>query len=665
MRSAGLLAAWTGFALLLAVLPLVFASPVAVTILNQMGISIVFALSYNMLLGQGGMLSFGHAAYFGLGGFFAVHVMNGVDHHAWPIPLPVLPVLGGVFGFLFALVIGSFSTRRAGTVFAMISLGIGELIAACSIILVVFFGGEEGVSADRTMGPEVLGHDFVSEIEVYVLTAAIVFAATGLMYLFSRTPAGRMANAVRDNAERAEFLGYSQRMVRFISFCASGFFAGVAGGLFAINYEILTEENLSLAASGWVLLMAYIGGVGYFVGPIVGAVLLTLLQTVLSVHTDIWRLYLGILFLLTVMYLPTGLTGLLMMHGPAWQAGRLGRLAGPYARASLPLLALVAGVIALLEMAHHLNAGGSAAAVWTVFGAEIALAAAWPWLLAAGLVVLGSWGLRRCLPELRAAWGEARVTEAAVAMTAALSLRQVAKSFGMTEIIRGVDLEVEAGERHAIIGPNGAGKSTLFHLISGRHGLSDGSIALNGIDITGMAPYEIARLGLSRSFQVTNIFPRLSVFENVRSAMLWTRGYRYSFWHLIDRQHGLNDAVDAVLADIGLEGRRDVPAGILAYAEQRALEIAITVASGADVIMLDEPTSGMSRAETAAMVELIRRVTEGRTLLMVEHDMGVVFDLADRISVLVYGRIIATGPPDEIRANPEVQEAYLGSVAAP
>ena len=249
-------------------------------------------------------------------------------------------------------------------------------------------------------------------------------------------------------------------------------------------------------------------------------------------------------------------------------------------------------------------------------------------------------------------------------MTAALALRQVTKNFGLTEIIRGVDLEIDAGERHAIIGPNGAGKSTLFHLISGRHAVTDGRVYLHGDDITGRAPYEIARLGLSRSFQVTNIFPKLSVFENVRSAMLWNRGYRYSFWHLIDRQHGLNDAVDAVLSEIGLDRRRDVPAGILAYAEQRALEIAITVASGADVIMLDEPTAGMSRAETAEMVALIRRVTEGRTLVMVEHDMGVVFDLADRISVLVYGRIIATGPPDEIRANADVREAYLGQAVS-
>ncbi|MGI9508492.1 MAG: branched-chain amino acid ABC transporter permease [Geminicoccaceae bacterium] len=411
LSSVARIAIWAGFALLLVLLPLAFASPVAITILNQMGISVLFALSYNMLLGQGGMLSFGHAVYFGLGGFFAVHVMNAVGDDGWPIPLPLLPLFGGLFGLLFAAVVGSFSTRRAGTVFAMISLGIGELIAACSIIFVVFFGGEEGISADRTMGPKVFGYDFVSEIEVYGLTAAIVFLATALMYLFSRTPAGRMANAVRDNAERAEFLGYSQRHVRFISFCASGFFAGVAGGLFAINYEIVTEENLNLATSGWVLLMVYIGGVGYFIGPMIGAVLLTLLQTVLSNHTEIWRLYLGLLFVLTVMCAPSGLTGLVMMHGPAWQASRLHRLTWPYARALLPLIAFVAGGVALLEMTHHLNASGTAAATWVVFGREIALGSAWPWLIAVVSCLSGLYGLARLASELREAWASANSLE--------------------------------------------------------------------------------------------------------------------------------------------------------------------------------------------------------------------------------------------------------------
>ena len=246
-------------------------------------------------------------------------------------------------------------------------------------------------------------------------------------------------------------------------------------------------------------------------------------------------------------------------------------------------------------------------------------------------------------------------------MSAALELRDVAKSFGKTEIINGVHLAIERGERHAIIGPNGAGKSTLFNLVSGRFPVSAGRIFLNGEDITGLAPHEINRKGLSRSFQVTNIFHRLSVFENIRCAVLWSLGYRYSFWQ---RLNGLADArerAEEIMEAIGLARRRDTLAGVLSYAEQRALEIGITIAGGAEVILLDEPTAGMNRTETAHAVELIRRVTEGRTLVMVEHDMSVVFGLADRVSVLVYGEVIATDVPERIRANRAVQEAYLGT----
>jgi branched-chain amino acid transport system ATP-binding protein len=243
----------------------------------------------------------------------------------------------------------------------------------------------------------------------------------------------------------------------------------------------------------------------------------------------------------------------------------------------------------------------------------------------------------------------------------AICLQGLKKNFGASEIIRGVDLDIHRGERHAIIGPNGAGKSTLFHLISARLPITSGTIELKGEDVVGLKPFEINRKGLSRSFQITNIFHNLSVFENLRCAVLWSLGYRYSFWR---RLAGLKDArhrAEAVMEDIGLAKRRDTPAGILSYAEQRALEIGITIASGADVILLDEPTAGMSNTETEEAVALIRRVTEGKTLVMVEHDMGVVFGLADRISVLVYGQIIATDAPAAIRCNAAVQEAYLGT----
>ena len=248
-------------------------------------------------------------------------------------------------------------------------------------------------------------------------------------------------------------------------------------------------------------------------------------------------------------------------------------------------------------------------------------------------------------------------------MNAAIELKGVTKSFGNTEIIRGVDLAVPRGERHAIIGPNGAGKSTLFNLISGRYPVSQGEILLNGVVITGLAPFQINRKGLSRSFQVTNIFQRMSVFENIRCAVLWALGYKYSFWH---RLGGLKDAnlrAEEVMESIGLKARRDTSAGVLSYAEQRALEIGVTIAGGAEVILLDEPTAGMSRTETSDAVELIRKVSQGKTLIMVEHDMGVVFDLADKISVLVYGEVIASDVPENIRGNRAVQEAYLGTEA--
>lgn len=243
----------------------------------------------------------------------------------------------------------------------------------------------------------------------------------------------------------------------------------------------------------------------------------------------------------------------------------------------------------------------------------------------------------------------------------ALELRDVRKNFGPTSIIRGVSLDVHKGERHAVIGPNGAGKSTLFNLISGRFAPSSGTIKLNGEEIAGLPPFQINRRGLSRSFQVTNIFPKLSVYENVRCSVLWSLGHRYNFWRSAEKLRDANEITEQTLEQIKMTARRNTPAGVLTYAEQRALEIGITIACGADVILLDEPTAGMSRSETESAVELIRSISRGKTLVAVEHDMGVVFNLADRISVLVYGEMIATDIPSRIRENKAVQAAYLGS----
>ncbi|MEL7098443.1 MAG: branched-chain amino acid ABC transporter permease [Pseudomonadota bacterium] len=407
MRAGTLITGWMPWviaAIVLILLPVVFQERSAITIMNQMAITVIFALAYNMLLGQGGMLSFGHAVYAGVGGFACMHIMNATEFFG-SFPLPVLPIFGGLVGMGLAMIVGSFSTRNAGTVFAMISLGVGELIAACSIIIVAFFGGEEGISGDRTYAQPFFGVEFLQQIEVYYLIAAWLLISALLMYLWTRTPMGRMANAVRDNPERAEFLGYSARWVRFYSFVASGFFAGISGALFAINYEILTEENLNATSSGLILLVTFLGGVGFFFGPIIGAVVFTLVQTVLSLETDLWALYAGALFVATVMYFPGGLAGLLMMHVPAIRLGKGSLLVMPYIKTLIPAGIGILGVCGLVEMLFHLRhgSGDEMTLFWTTFDSHSVV----PWLVFAAIAVVGIGIARRTAPDLKDAWNEA------------------------------------------------------------------------------------------------------------------------------------------------------------------------------------------------------------------------------------------------------------------
>ena len=401
MASIAKLSLWAGYLLVLLALPQFFDSILSISIFNQMAIAIIFALSYNMLLGQGGMLSFGHAVYFGLGGFLAVHTLILIENGSAYFSIIFIPLVGGIFGLLAAIFIGSFSTRKAGTVFAMISLGIGELIAASSLIFVSFFGGEAGVSGDRTFGPLFFGVDFTQDLQIYYLAAIWVFIATVCMYLFTQTPAGRMANAVRDNPERAEFIGYSARRVRFISFCASGLFAGIAGGLFALNYEFITEENLNAATSGRILLMAYIGGLGYFIGPIIGAVVLTLMNSLLSNYSELWLLYLGVLFLLTVMFLPRGFAGLIMMHQVAWLRGTLRRLALPYLITGIPAFIFILASIAMIELSH------TDGEVFHYLGVSLERGSSIDWMLVGGIAIAAFLATRKSLQQLKDAWEDA------------------------------------------------------------------------------------------------------------------------------------------------------------------------------------------------------------------------------------------------------------------
>ena len=349
-----LLLPWVGAALLLLVLPFVFSSGASLTMMSLMGFAIIFALSFNMLLGQTGMLSFGHAVYYGMGGFMTAHALNVIAAGKWPIPLPLLPLVGGLAGLFFAIVFGWVSTKRAGTAFSMISLGVGELVAACSLILRGFFGGEGGVSTSRTATLRLFDISFGPQIQVYYLIAAWCLLCMAAMYAFTRSPLGRMCNAVRDNPERAEFVGYSTQMVRFIAFCAAGMFAGIAGGLAAIHYEIVTSSVVGAGPSGYVLLMAYIGGVAVFIGPIIGAVLMTALQISLSDYTGAWLLYVGLMFVLMVMFAPWGLGGLILMHQPLIARGTWRSVVPAYAQVSVPILMLAVGGILLIETCHHL-----------------------------------------------------------------------------------------------------------------------------------------------------------------------------------------------------------------------------------------------------------------------------------------------------------------------
>ncbi|MGO8915257.1 MAG: branched-chain amino acid ABC transporter permease [Stellaceae bacterium] len=398
---------WIAAAALFAALPSVFASGTALTTMSLMGIMIVFALSYNMLLGQTGMLSFGHAVYYGLGGFLAVHAMNAVIGDALPVPVIVVPLVGAAAGLLFGIIFGSVSTRRGGTAFAMISLGIGELVASSALILRSFFGGEEGITTNRTRLLRLFDWSFGPQLQVYYLIAGWCLVCMVAMYALSRTPFGRMCNAVRDNAERAEFIGYNAQAVRFIAFCLAGGFAGVAGGLAAINFEIMNSVNVGAAQSGSVLLMTYIGGTGSFIGPVLGAVLITFLQLMLSDVTEVWQLYFGLLFIAMVMFAPTGIAGILMMHAPLWRARVLHRVVPAYLLAALPGLLGLAGVSLVIEMTYRLTVKADQGSAFRFLYQPVDAKSAAPWIVAALLVIGGFWLFRRARPMVGDAFGEA------------------------------------------------------------------------------------------------------------------------------------------------------------------------------------------------------------------------------------------------------------------
>ena len=386
----GRLVVWGGFAMLFVLAPLFFTSSLSVSLLSQVGIAIVACLSYNMLLGQGGMLSFGHAVYTGLASFVAIHALLGIADGSFPVPVSLIPLVGGAAGAAFAVVLGFVTTKKAGTPFAMITLGLGELVTAMALMIPEFFGGEGGVTANRVVGKPILGLTFGPQIQVYYLLAIYTVVCTAAMFAFTRTPLGRMLNATRDNPERVEFIGYSTQRVRYISFIIAGFFAGVSGGMYALNFEIATAEVVAAGRSGLYLLFTFLGGATFFFGPIIGAVLMVLGFALFSEVTKAWQLYLGLIFLFMVMYAPGGIASLIMMNVRVAMHRKLHRLWSWYGLLAAAVLVMLLGFGAMIEMVYHLQLGSDGGdSTLRYLGLTLDARGAVSWLGALAVAVVG------------------------------------------------------------------------------------------------------------------------------------------------------------------------------------------------------------------------------------------------------------------------------------
>ena len=384
---------WSLFAIALIVAPMLFRSSLALTMLSQIGYLIIICLSYNMLLGQGGMLSFGHAVYTGLGSFIAIHAMNMATKGSAGIPLVLIPLVGGLAGAFFAILLGIVTTKKSGTTFAMITLGVGELVAAMALMFPEFFGGEGGITTDRVYGTPFFGITFGPAIQVYYLIAAYCFVCTAAMFAFTGTPLGRILNAVRDNPERVEFIGYNTQRVRYFAFIIAGFFAGIGGGLATINFEIITgADSLSVLRSGGYLLFTFLGGATFFFGPIIGAVLLVLASVLLSELSKAWLLYLGLVFLFMVMYAPGGIASLIMMNLRLAKYGKLRPLWVSYLGLAGTGLVGVLGAACMVEMTYHLQLNAAVGPEMNFLGATINAKSLTSWF-GAGFVLLTGGGL--------------------------------------------------------------------------------------------------------------------------------------------------------------------------------------------------------------------------------------------------------------------------------
>ena len=402
----GRVVTWGLFVLALCIAPLVFTSSLSHTILSQMGVAIIVCLSYNILLGQGGMLSFGHAVYSGMGSFLAIHTLNAISGGSLPLPVSLIPIVGGIASMLVAVLLGWVTTKKSGTTFAMITLGVGELIWAMSLMFPEFFGGEGGVSGNRVTGSKLWGITYGPQIQLYYLIAIYTLVCTALMYAFTCTPLGRMLNAVRDNPERVEFVGYDTQKIRYFSFIVAAFFAGISGGLAALNFEIVTSEVVSGYRSGAYLLFTFLGGATFFFGPILGAVLMVLAFVLLSEFTKAWLLYLGLIFLFMVMYAPGGVASLIMLNLRVVSYGYMRKLLVSYLAVAITALAMSLGAAAMIEMLYHLQLNIGVGPELSFMGIMLNAKGVGSWVGAAVIMLVGAGLFKTCRRQFAYRWSD-------------------------------------------------------------------------------------------------------------------------------------------------------------------------------------------------------------------------------------------------------------------
>lgn len=565
-------------------------------------IAILFALSYNLLLGSTGMVSFGHAAFYGLGAFTVALITTKVHGNAIE-GLILSPIVGAVSG----LIIGAFCLRAVRLYFALLTLAVSQLLYVAAFEASSLTGGDNGIHGIPVP-------DFLNDpTTLYYFVLAIVTGAAALLFLVTRSPFGAALNGIRENRQRAAFIGLSVKLYELGAFVIAGCLASLAGALYATYDQQAYAGLMYWTQSGIPVVMVLIGGMRTFLGPAYGAIFYTFLASKVQNSTIYWDLIIGLILLLIVIALPNGLAGIPSRFAEATSALRE---RGRRAAGAAPV---ETGTETLAAAAERFDEGAPAA--------------------------------------LRS---QDRAATSAGSQTPMLEVKGLVKRFGGLAAVDGVDLQVRHGGVHAVIGPNGAGKSTLFNLISGQLRPDAGTVEFDGADVTGALPQRLARAGVGRSFQTTAVFPGLSALDNVRLAMMAIgRETRRPIGTATRR---IRDASNATLETVGLAAHAQVRAGELSHGDQRALELAISLAVNARLLVLDEPTAGMSPYETRQTLEMLRRVTseQGVTLLITEHDMEVVFGIAERVTVMAEGRVLAEGTPEEVRVHPEVVRVYLG-----